>query len=1778
VIDRSGLVGYNLDTLCIIKTDPITGKTDTTIAIISNLPLTDTIRDTNLINTTGDELCVEIENGMTAGTTAILNCTGESWTNTYTLGSSGCILIDRSGVVGYNLDTLCIIVTDPITGISDTTVAIISNLPLTDTIRDTNTINTVDTICVELESGFVLETIELLSCTGTPLTNSYVSITGTNCFEVTRTNLVGYNLDTLCVILTDTSGLTDTVVVIVSSLPTTDTIRDTNLINTTGDELCVEIENGMTAGTTAILNCTGESWTNTYTLGSSGCILIDRSGVVGYNLDTLCIIVTDPITGISDTTVAIISNLPLTDTIRDTNTINTVDTICVELESGFVLETLELLSCTGTPLTNSYVSITGTNCFEVTRTNLVGYNLDTLCVILTDTSGLTDTVVVIVSSLPTTDTIRDTNLINTTGDELCVEIENGMTAGTTAILNCTGESWTNTYTLGSSGCILIDRSGVVGYNLDTLCIIVTDPITGISDTTVAIISNLPLTDTIRDTNNIYTTGDTLCADIDAGMSNVVTTVELCGHTNNSGNVYTVSTLPGTACIVIDRSGLVGYNLDTLCIIKTDPITGKTDTTIAIISNLPLTDTIRDTNLINTTGDELCVEIENGMTAGTTAILNCTGESWTNTYTLGSSGCILIDRSGVVGYNLDTLCIIVTDPITGISDTTVAIISNLPLTDTIRDTNTINTVDTICVELESGFVLETIELLSCTGTPLTNSYVSITGTNCFEVTRTNLVGYNLDTLCVILTDTSGLTDTVVVIVSSLPTTDTIRDTNLINTTGDELCVEIENGMTAGTTAILNCTGESWTNTYRLGSSGCILIDRSGVVGYNLDTLCIIVTDPITGISDTTVAIISNLPLTDTIRDTNTINTVDTICVELESGFVLETIELLSCTGTPLTNSYVSITGTNCFEVTRTNLVGYNLDTLCVILTDTSGLTDTVVVIVSSLPTTDTIRDTNLINTTGDELCVEIENGMTAGTTAILNCTGESWTNTYTLGSSGCILIDRSGVVGYNLDTLCIIVTDPITGISDTTVAIISNLPNPCQDLIRDTIIPCKGEEEVGYCIPLDLQTLQQYKIYIDGSLQAMSFSSESGCGETNVAGGYSFNANQYIDNVAHVLEVWGIDSIRTLRPNLTFNTLAELALYMNSVDPQGAWYANGLTINAANTSSLYNTGIGLQIFTLVPRVGKFRNEYNNYVTYSGSRIMLSKGCHVVVLEDTTTGCIDSARICVECVECDSVIESTYVEVPCENGEGKYCLPIAQIDLSNYNVFIDATKLNTLDLSGCNYDTTAGYDFSTHILTGGYLNSVLHRLDSVRIDGVRYGPFTYTTYNELSAYLNSINPSGAWVVDGDRIAGGRRGGLYGDMRIVSLNTGVRHWVGYNINELPKGTELTIPSGCHWVVVESKENGCRDSVRVCVVGCTTRDTIRDTTCYGCPTEICVDTTELPGNVVSITSCAGDNKITIDGLNPCVIYRPETGQLGGDTTCIIVCDDRGYCDTTTIIITVLTPKDTLREILPVISIDSICEFIQPMRENITTTSCNGQTSGVEDYISWRINGEGCLVYTSGSTKGTDTLCIKTCITGTDTCFETIVYVSVTGVPPVAVNNDTTTQVGVPVVINVLGNDIKTDSDPLMLCSDAIITQPTNGTIGSIDLATGAIEYIPNSNYIGIDSFQYIICDPEGKDTAWAYIRILRENECELLNAFSPNGDGVNDTYTIPCPSDGAIVLCVYNRWGIEVYRNEDYKGEWDGRYKGSPLPDGTYYYVIKYLNSDGAQINKAGFIVIHR
>jgi gliding motility-associated-like protein len=73
------------------------------------------------------------------------------------------------------------------------------------------------------------------------------------------------------------------------------------------------------------------------------------------------------------------------------------------------------------------------------------------------------------------------------------------------------------------------------------------------------------------------------------------------------------------------------------------------------------------------------------------------------------------------------------------------------------------------------------------------------------------------------------------------------------------------------------------------------------------------------------------------------------------------------------------------------------------------------------------------------------------------------------------------------------------------------------------------------------------------------------------------------------------------------------------------------------------------------------------------------------------------------------------------------------------------------------------------------------------------------------------------------------------------------------------------------------------------------------------------------------------------------------------------------------------------------------------------------------------------------------------------------------------------------------------------------------------------------------------------------------VSNLFTPNGDGINDTWYIQDIENfpGSEVF-VYNIYGNEVYSKKSYNNDWKGIYDGSALPDGTYYYVLKFKDSD--------------
>ena len=69
--------------------------------------------------------------------------------------------------------------------------------------------------------------------------------------------------------------------------------------------------------------------------------------------------------------------------------------------------------------------------------------------------------------------------------------------------------------------------------------------------------------------------------------------------------------------------------------------------------------------------------------------------------------------------------------------------------------------------------------------------------------------------------------------------------------------------------------------------------------------------------------------------------------------------------------------------------------------------------------------------------------------------------------------------------------------------------------------------------------------------------------------------------------------------------------------------------------------------------------------------------------------------------------------------------------------------------------------------------------------------------------------------------------------------------------------------------------------------------------------------------------------------------------------------------------------------------------------------------------------------------------------------------------------------------------------------------------------------------------------------------------NAFSPNGDGINDTWKILyLESYPGATIDIFNRYGQKVFSSTGYNTEWDGTFNGSPLPIGTYYYIINPKN----------------
>jgi gliding motility-associated-like protein len=106
--------------------------------------------------------------------------------------------------------------------------------------------------------------------------------------------------------------------------------------------------------------------------------------------------------------------------------------------------------------------------------------------------------------------------------------------------------------------------------------------------------------------------------------------------------------------------------------------------------------------------------------------------------------------------------------------------------------------------------------------------------------------------------------------------------------------------------------------------------------------------------------------------------------------------------------------------------------------------------------------------------------------------------------------------------------------------------------------------------------------------------------------------------------------------------------------------------------------------------------------------------------------------------------------------------------------------------------------------------------------------------------------------------------------------------------------------------------------------------------------------------------------------------------------------------------------------------------------------------------------------------------------------------------------------------------------------------------------------------------------DTARQIIDVLPRVTYHMPNAFTPNGDGKNDTFLGIGYTAGMthFEMTIWSRWGELLYRSEDPEAGWDGskQHSGEALPVGVYVYQVRYIDPRGEPHELKGFATLVR
>lgn len=150
-----------------------------------------------------------------------------------------------------------------------------------------------------------------------------------------------------------------------------------------------------------------------------------------------------------------------------------------------------------------------------------------------------------------------------------------------------------------------------------------------------------------------------------------------------------------------------------------------------------------------------------------------------------------------------------------------------------------------------------------------------------------------------------------------------------------------------------------------------------------------------------------------------------------------------------------------------------------------------------------------------------------------------------------------------------------------------------------------------------------------------------------------------------------------------------------------------------------------------------------------------------------------------------------------------------------------------------------------------------------------------------------------------------------------------------------------------------------------------------------------------------------------------------------------------------------------------------------------------------------------------------------------------------------------------------------LTVCCDETISLGDSHSMTATGNPNGTYSWFPTLNMEGANTDSptvfpeelttYVVSSDVGACTLTASVTVFVGPPVVIPNTITPNGDGVNDNWTISgIDRFPDAVVTVFDRWGQQLFKSIGYTKAWDGTNNGKRLPTATYYYVVELNSSD--------------